>query len=198
MWPMRPMAGSSRGVLWHRGKGSFRWLLDENDAARFLDGTYAESPVRARAGQHNGDPVAPRGSDGAKDHVDRRPLAARLRKRPRGDGIAVDHQLAIRRNDVNAIGLEGRTVGDLQHRHASAGSQDLVQGARMVGREVQDDDISETKISRKEAKERLQRSNATRRSTDRADRRELGPLERPLFGSESSHDLPIARLLVKP
>lgn len=156
------------GVLRHGGKVGLGRLLHHNDAAGFLDGTDARGAIRTGARQDHGDAVTPGGRDGAEEHVDRRSMAARFGKGAGRDAVALDHQFAIRRNDVDAVGPQGRPVVDPQNRHAGADRQDLGQRTGLIGRKVDNDHIGEPKGARKLTQQPLQGRDAARRSANGA------------------------------
>ena len=64
------------------------------------------APSDAGAREHHGEAVAARAGDGFEELVDRRALASRLVKRPGLDRIALDHELAVGRDDVDAVGVK--------------------------------------------------------------------------------------------
>jgi len=53
-------------------------VLDQDDAARLLDGLDAHRAIRAGAGKNDGEVVAALRGKRAKEKIDRRPLLARL------------------------------------------------------------------------------------------------------------------------
>ena len=65
-------------------------VLHKDDAAGFLDGLEADRAVGAAACQDDGKAVAMLVRQGAKEQVDRGPLAARLLKRSRGNMVVRD------------------------------------------------------------------------------------------------------------
>ena len=142
-------------------------VLHEHDAAGFLDGTRAERAVRAAAGKDHGEAVAIAFGERAEEHVDGRPPLAHVAERSRGDLAARDHELAIRRDDVDAVRreLEVLVVADLEDAHFRAAAEDRGELALVVGREMHDDDVRHAEIGGNGGEERPQCVDATGRST---------------------------------
>ncbi len=165
-------AGGDR-VLRHGREVGLGRLLHHDDAAGFLDGTDPRRAVRTGARQDHGDAVAAGSGDGAEEHVDRCPVPARLGEGPGRDAVAFDHQLAVGRDDVDAIGRQGRPVVDPQDRHSGANGKDLAEHTRLVGREMENDDVGEPEIGREVTKQPLQGRDAAGRGADGTDRHKL-------------------------
>ncbi len=160
-------SGPDRSLRHRRIFGLVR-VLHEDDAAGRLDRPHAERTVRARAAQHDRDGVASRRGDRVEERVDGRSPASRLRKGPRRQDLALDDELAVRRNHVNAVRLQCRRALNCLHGHRRARRKNLGERARLIGREMHDDDIGETEIVVDVRKNRLQSGNAARRSSDGA------------------------------
>ncbi len=98
-----PVAMALRGIEAYSASVG---VLHQDDAARFLHRARAERAVRSGAAKNDGKAVAELIGQRAKEQIDRRPLAARLVE-GKGRNLVVDHlQAAIRRNDVNVVGLQ--------------------------------------------------------------------------------------------
>ena len=152
-------AGRDRGLRHHHIVGLVGFL-HEDDAAGLLDGAHAKRPVGAGAAQHHGGAVASRGGDGPEEHVDRRTPPTRLAERPSRQIVTLDHELAVGRDDVDAVRLQLRRALDGMHRHARARRQYLRERARLIRREMHDDDIGEAEVVGDLGKEGLQRRDA--------------------------------------
>jgi hypothetical protein len=109
----------------HHRKFRVGRVLNQDDAARFLDFFDTDRAVRARACQHDSEAIAPRLGNGAEKHVDGRALTARLSERPSLDLIAFDHEFAVGRNDVDAVRLQLGRILDLIDGHRGRGAQDF-------------------------------------------------------------------------
>jgi len=161
------------GVAGHHRVFGLGRVLDEDDAALLLDGLDADRAGRTGPGHHHCQPVAAAGGDRAEEHVDRRPPAARLAELAGLHVVALDDQLAVGRNDIDAVGTELRRISHLVDRHGGAAGQDLAHVAGVVGRQVDDHHVGEAQVVGDAAEEFLQGGHPAGRGADRADRRQL-------------------------
>jgi len=99
--------GHLRGDRAARHRGIFRLgrILDQDDAAGFLDGLDADGAIRARAGQDDGEAVAVLCGERPEELVDRRTLGARVLERQSRDHVVGNAKIAVRRDHINAIVL---------------------------------------------------------------------------------------------
>src|SRR3954471_12801013 len=77
----------------------------------------------------------------------------------------------VRRNYVNVIGLDTDALLNLGYRNGSGALQQLCQLTGMIGREVQNDDVSHAALSRHVREELLERLDAARRGADADDQK---------------------------
>ena len=159
------------GAARHRVIFGFVGILHQDDAAGLLNRARSESAVRSGATENDGKAVAELVGQRAQEQVDRRPLAARLVE-SKGRNLVIDHlQPAIRRNDVNVVGLQALTARHLNDRHARFGRQNARQFAAMLRVEMHHYDESRTRVLRKGGKKALQCRHAARGSADGHDDR---------------------------
>ena len=124
-------ADSDRAA-WHRSIFRFVWILDEDDAAGFLDRADTERAVRSGAAEDHGEAVAELFGKRTEKQIDRRAAAARLVEFARGN-LVIDHlQLPIRRNDIDVVGFEMLSRRDFDHRHVGARSDDVNEFATVL------------------------------------------------------------------
>ena len=101
-------AGSNRAAR-HRGIFGLVGILHQNNAAGFLDGARAKRAVRTGTAENDGEPVAQLLSQRTEQKIDRQSPAARLVEMQRLD-LVIDYlQSAVRRNDIDLVGLQSLT-----------------------------------------------------------------------------------------
>ncbi len=141
---------STMPVRWRCGHGVVLGLvrvLGDGQAAALLDALDADGPVAVRAREHDGRRVGAVGvGQRAEEQVHRHALAA-LRFEGGQAQVAVDHEQVLgRRDDVHVVGLQ--TLGVLRRAHGHGGRllEQLGQGARVLGRKVQDDHVGHAAV----------------------------------------------------
>ncbi len=159
----------------HRHAFVFRVVrrLHDGDAALFLDPRQTHGAVGAGAGQHDRDrALAVHLGQGAEEQVDRHVLAARTLQLL-DDQEAIHHrQVHVGRDHVDVAGFDLDPRGHLHHRHAGGALEDRCGRARMLGRQVQDDDEGHLVGRRHVLEQALQGGQAAGRCAN-SDHREM-------------------------
>lgn len=160
--------GAARHAV-ERGSG---WRLHEHCAGLLLDRTQPQRAVRAHAGQDHADAVLLLvGRQGTEEVVDGQVQAARRRRFEQVQDAMEDRQVAVGRDDIDVIRLDGHPVLDSHHRHRGDALQQLRQGALVGGVEMLDDDEGQTAGRWHLPEKQLQRLQSAGGSAD-ADNRE--------------------------
>jgi hypothetical protein len=146
-------------------------ILDQNDAAGFLDRLDADGTVRSRARKDDGEVVAMLRGQRAEKAVDRRALPARFVEFGEREMMIGRHKLPVGRNDVDMAGFKRREPGDLRDRHLCARGGNAGQLARAPGIEMDDNHKSSFEAVRQRFEKRLQGFDAAGGRAD-ANRRE--------------------------
>ena len=110
----------------HRAVFGLLRVLHDDDAAGLLDRLDSDRAVRSRAGQDDGEIVAPLRGERAEKEVDRRPLPARLVELGQRQMPVGDDELAVGRDDIDVARLE-------RVRPETWATGILVRAARMAG-----------------------------------------------------------------
>ena len=169
--------GNSRrnGTARHRRKFGFVRVLNQDDAAGFLDRADPDRAVGTCTGEDDGKAVAMLFGERTEKEIDGRALAPGLVERDRRYFAIRDLQPAIGGNDVHMICAQGLRGSDLAHRHARACAKDARQFAAALRIQVDDDNESQTGALRQCTEKKLQCLDAAGRRAD-PDNEWLGPL----------------------
>jgi hypothetical protein len=117
----------------------------------------ADAAVGAGAGQHYGHRVLAVGlGQGVEEVVDGGALAAQLLDLRQAQ-VAVDGgEIAAGRDHIDVVRLHRQVFGDLLHRHRYQGLEQVREHARVLRRQMHDDDIGEAAVIAGAGEELLQ------------------------------------------
>ncbi len=168
--------GEARGdnAARHRAVFGFLRVLRDDDAAGLLDRLDSDRAVRSRAGQDDGEIVAPLRGERAEKEVDRRPLPARFVEFGERQVPVGHEQLAVGRDDIDVPRFERGSTGHLGDRHLGAHREDGGQVALMLGVEMNDNHEGGVHPVGQALEELLQRMHAAGRCPDADSRKPPG------------------------
>jgi len=160
------------GALGHAVELGVGRFLGDGQPAMFLDHRHTDAAVGARAREDDADGLLAVGlGQGVEEVIDRRPMTA-LTLDVADPQMAVDgRQIAAGRDDVDVVRLDEQVPGDLLHRHADEGLQQVREHARLLRHQVDHHHVSQTAVPRGAGEELLQRIKTAGRGADADDRR---------------------------
>ena len=162
------------GAARHRSVFGLVRILDQNDAAGFLDRLDAHRPIRAGARKNNGEVVATLGRERTEEKIDWRALPARLVELGGRQVMIGSTELPIGRNDIDMTRFNGSEAGNLGHRHSRASGENVGKLALVPRIEMHDNNESGVDVVRQAFEKHLQGVDASGGCSDADRRKPLG------------------------